>query len=318
VQPLDDPVGTPLVLVAPWPLTFTTDGDPNLPKSGWCTRVARKTHVRRSTLTAGVSIEWQPEGMAAEEFRNRDLKGSRFTHVDLSESYLRDVLLRDVRISGAWIQDLVIDADVEGSLMVNDVDVLPYMHEVLNARHPGRETVFAVREGDADAFRAAWAVDEKVWAETVERARRMPEEKLHERVDGEWSFIQTLRHLVFATDSWIRRAIQGDPFPYDLLDLPFSEMDEIAGVPNDIDARPTLDDVLALRADRMASVSEVIAGLTDEQLAGSTSPVEPAGYPESESFPVRRCLMAVVIEEWEHHQFANRDLAVLEASAQRV
>jgi hypothetical protein len=107
--------------------------------------------------------------------------------------------------------------------------------------------------------------------------------------------------------------MQGDPFPYDPLDLPFTEMDEIDGVPNDVEARPSLDEVLALRADRMTSVSEVIAGLTDQQLAESTVPVEPAGYPESESFPVRRCLGAIVIEEWEHHLFANRDLEVLEA-----
>ena len=251
--------------------------------------------------------------MAAEEFKNMDLKGSRFTHVDLSESRFHDLAMRDVHITGAWIQDLVIEAEIEGSLLVNGIDVLPHVEEALNAKHPGRETVFAVRDGDADSFRAAWAIDERVWAETVERARRLPEEKLHERVDGEWSFIQTLRHLVFATDSWIRRAMQGDPSPYDPLGLPFSEMGEIEGVPNDIDARPSLDEVLALRADRMASVSEVIAGLTDEQLAGMTEVVEPIGYPESESFPVRRCLGAIMIEEWEHHLFANRDLAVLES-----
>lgn len=28
-------------------------------------------------------------------------------------------------------------------------------------------------------------------------------------VDGEWSFSQTLRHLVFATDIWLGRAILG-------------------------------------------------------------------------------------------------------------
>jgi hypothetical protein len=183
----------------------------------------------------------------------------------------------------------------------------------LNAKHPGREAIFAVREGDADSFRAAWVIDQQVWAETVERARRLPEEKLHERVDGEWSFIQTLRHLVFATESWVLRAMQGDPSPYDRLSLPFSEMDDIPGVPNDVDARPSLDEVLALRADRMGRVSDVIAHLTDAQLEGSTEPVEPIGYPESESFPIRRCLGAVVIEEWQHHLFANRDLAVLEA-----
>ncbi len=252
--------------------------------------------------------------MTAEEFKNKDLKGSRFTHVDLSETHIHDAALRDVRITGAWIQDLVIEAEIEGSLLVNGVDLLPMLEAELNARYPGRETIFAVREGDADAFRAAWAIDERVWAETVERARRLPDEKLHERVDGEWSFIQTLRHLVFATDSWVLRAIQGHPFPYDALDLPFSEMGEIEGVPNDIEARPSLDEVVALRADRMAIVRDVVENLTDEELAQSTEPVEPVGYPESESFPVRRALGAVVIEEWEHHLFANRDLAALESS----
>ena len=187
--------------------------------------------------------------MAAEEFKDQDLKGSRFEHVDLSETNFHNLLLRrarfehvdlsearfhnllmsDVRITGAWAQNLEIEAEVEGSLSSTASTCCPYIEEVLNARYPGRETVFAVREGDADAFRAAWAVDQEAWAETVERARRLPEEKLHERVDGEWSFIQTLRHLVFATDSWIRRAMLGDPWPYDALDLPFTEMDEIEG-----------------------------------------------------------------------------------------
>jgi hypothetical protein len=118
-----------------------------------------------------------------------------------------------------------------------------------------------------------------------------------------------------ATDSWILRALLGDPSPYHPLGLPFTEMGDIPGVPNDPDARPTLDEVLAVRADRMATVSAVIARLTDEQLAGHTTPVTEPGYPESVSFPVRRCLEAIVIEEWEHRGFAERDLAVLEADA---
>jgi hypothetical protein len=36
------------------------------------------------------------------------------------------------------------------------------------------------------------------------------------------------------------------------------------------------------------------------------------GYPESESFPVRRCLGAVVNEEWLHREYAERDLTHLE------
>ena len=71
--------------------------------------------------------------------------------------------------------------------------------------------------------------------------------------------------------------------------------------------------ILAVRTDRMATVSKVIDELTDEQLAGMTEPVMEPGYPESESFQRRRCLAAVVIEEWEHHLFANRDLDALES-----
>jgi len=70
--------------------------------------------------------------------------------------------------------------------------------------------------------------------------------------------------------------------------------------------------VLALRADRMATVRRVIAGLTDAQLAGLTEPVLEPGYPEQQSFPVRRCLQAILSEEWEHRLYAERDFDVLE------
>ena len=44
----------------------------------------------------------------------------------------------------------------------------------------------------------------------AERARGIDPGLLHRSVDGEWSFIETLRHLVFATDAWVRRAMLGD------------------------------------------------------------------------------------------------------------
>jgi hypothetical protein len=139
----------------------------------------------------------------------------------------------------------------------------------------------------------------------------MEPELLHERVEGEWSFIETLRHLVFATDAWVTRALLGEPSPWDPLDLPHDEMPYLPGVPRDRAARPSLDDVLALRADRMATVRRVLADLTDEKLAGMTEPVREPGYPESQSFAVRRCLRAILNEEWEHRLYAERDLDVL-------
>lgn len=174
-----------------------------------------------------------------------------------------------------------------------------------------------MRPADADGFREAWDTIERLWQQTVARARGMASELLYERVDGEWSFIETLRHLVFATDAWVKRAILGDPSPWDPLDLPHDEMPDEPSVPRDREARPSLDQVLALRADRMATVRQVLAGLTDAELAGRTAPVTEPGYPEPESFPVRRCLQAILSEEWHHRLYAERDFDLLQARPDR-
>jgi hypothetical protein len=170
-----------------------------------------------------------------------------------------------------------------------------------------------MRPADPAGFGEAWDILERLWGETVERARRLQPELLHESVDGEWSFTETLRHLVFATDSWIRRAILGDPSPWDPLDLPWDEMPDTPGVPRDRDARPSLDAVLELRRDRMATVRQVIASLTAIALDGRTEPVDGPGWPKSRSYPVRECLLCILNEEWEHRLYAERDLAALEA-----
>ena len=170
-----------------------------------------------------------------------------------------------------------------------------------------------MRPTDPAGFRDAWDVVERLWGETVARARRLDPELLHESVGGEWSFIETLRHLVFATDAWIRRAILGDPSPWDPLDLPWDEMPDTPGVPRDREVRPSLDVVLELRRDRMSTVREVVEGLTDESLRGHTEPVEGPGWPQPRSYPVRECLLIILNEEWEHRLYAERDLDVLAA-----
>jgi hypothetical protein len=135
---------------------------------------------------------------------------------------------------------------------------------------------------------------------------------LHESVDGEWSFIETLRHLTFATDSWLRRAILGDPSPWDALGLPWDDMIDTPGVPRDREARPSLDVVLELRRDRMSGVRLFMEALNEEVLASDTVPVEAPGWPQPRSYPVRQCLLIILNEEWEHRLFAERDLNVLE------
>jgi hypothetical protein len=128
---------------------------------------------------------------------------------------------------------------------INGVDVVPLVEAELDRRYPDRAKM---RPGDATGYREAWDVLERLWQQTVARARRMDPGLLHRRVNGEWSFIETLRHLVFATDAWVNRAILGQPSPWDPLDLPADELPDEPGIPRDRDARPSLDQVLARRA----------------------------------------------------------------------
>lgn len=241
-------------------------------------------------------------------FDSVDLTGARFQDVDLTRARFRNCDLTGAQIRGALLVDLELDGHLEG-VTVNGVDVTAFVEAELDRRHPGRS---AMRPSDAQGFREAWASLERLWPTTLERARRLPPELLHERVDDEWSFIETQRHLLFVVDAWVKRAALGDPSPYHPLDLAHDEMVHDPVVPYDPGARPTLDDLLPLRAERTTVVRDLFARLTDDVLAGTTAVTGP-GYPEAGTYAVRRCLKAVVNEEWEHRLIAERDLAVLEA-----
>jgi hypothetical protein len=242
-------------------------------------------------------------------FEDVYLDGAQLHDVDLRGASLRMVDLRGLRARDVWLEDVDMTGDVE-NLVINGVDVAPLVEAELDRRDPDRARM---RPTDADGYREAWDVVERRWGQTVERARTFTPEQLHASVDGEWSFIETQRHLVFATDAWVCRALLGDPEPWDALDLPHDDMPDSPPVPRDRDARPSLDEVLALRADRMATVRRVVDGLTDDDLTGTTEPVTAAGYPEPESYAVTRILRTILNEEWQHRLYAERDLDAIAA-----
>jgi hypothetical protein len=220
-------------------------------------------------------------------FEHADLTRARFADVDLRGARIEHSDLSGVVMRGVELADVSIDGEIE-NLVVNGVDVAPLVEAELDRRHPDRP---AFRPTTAQGFREAWDLNERLWAATVQRAGALDPELLHESVDGEWSFIQTLRHLAFASESWVGRCILGDPKPWHPLSLPWDQMQPRDGVPHDRDARPSLDEALALR---------------HEPLVGP-------GWPdEGETFTVRECLGVVLNEEWWHRRYAERDLAVLE------
>ena len=179
-------------------------------------------------------------------------------------------------------------------LLVNGVDVDPYVEAELNRRFPGRAER---RAADPDGLRAAWAALERTWAATLDRAAAMPAGTVDVSVDGEWSFAQTLRHLVLATDMWLGKGVleNEQPFhPLGLLDAGTrTRACDLSVFTADT---PSYDDVLAARADRVAMVRDFLATVTDDVLD------EPRPNPHAPEHPetVRSCLHVVLEEEWEH------------------
>ena len=141
-----------------------------------------------------------------EEFEG-DLAGAVFWGADLSGARFRDVNLTDVKISHAWLVNVDIDALVD-TVVINGVDVTAYVNE----RDPWYPLRALLRPSDPEGMRAAWAALEDEWAKTITRAQALPEDKLHESVNGEFSFVQTLRHLVMAMDKWFTAPILGEAF----------------------------------------------------------------------------------------------------------
>ena len=128
-------------------------------------------------------------------FDDEDLTGAEFRECDLSRARLVGVVMQDAEIDG-----------LVTNLVVNGVQVMPYVEAELDRRHPVR---LLIRSDEPSDLREAWRQLRADWATTTERVRSMPEGSEHRGVDGEWSMVETLRHLVFVHDSWFRRCVLG-------------------------------------------------------------------------------------------------------------
>jgi uncharacterized damage-inducible protein DinB len=272
-----------------------------------CRDGIRTPNVRFGSYGGAMTIDFQD--LTGSSFDRADMQGSTFDTVLLNGSTIRNTDLHRVVMRGVEIAHTTIDGEIL-DLVINGVDVAPLVEAELDRRYPDRAKF---RPTTADGFREAWDVNERLWESTVVRARKLEPALLHESVDAEWSFIQTLRHLAFASESWVGRCVLGDPSPWHAMSLPWDQMAPREGVPHDRDARPPLEAALALRLDAMALVRHVVDGLDDEELDRVTDPLVGPGWPdEGSTFVVRECLLIVLNEEWHHRLYAERDLAVLE------
>jgi hypothetical protein len=247
------------------------------------------------------------------DFSSQDLHGSRFTRVRLREACFDRVDLADARFRSSDLVGVAmraVDMDgaeidapwlYEGSLSVNGIDVVPLVEAELNRRFPGRSER---RATDPDALRVAWAALQSAWTAITERVAAMPDGTVHISVDDEWSFAQTLRHLVLATDMWLGKAVLAleQPFhPLGLIDNASAEGFDLSGF---VTETPSYPEVLYARADRVAMVRDFLATVTTEELAADRPNPHAPEYPET----VLSCLHTILEEEWEHQRYAVRDL----------
>ena len=228
-------------------------------------------------------------------FDDEDLTGAEFRECDLSRA----------RMVGVVMQDAVIDGLVT-NLVVNGVEVMPYVEAELDRRHPVR---LLIRSDQPNDLREAWRQLRDDWATTTERVRSMPQDSEHRRVDGEWSMVETLRHLVFVHDSWFRRCVRGLTEPFTAIGLGPSFVMDQEGSGLDPSARPSLDEVLAVRTQQVSEIETWLAEVTPDQLA-QTAPVpdDDRWPPYAQGRTVRQCLGTVLNEEWAHRGFCQRDL----------
>jgi hypothetical protein len=261
--------------------------------------------------------DFREQDLTGAHFERVNLQGATFTRVFLNDASMRSVDLTGLQLRGALFDGSrmrgveMVNVEISGELqnvVVNGVDIAPLVDDELNRRMPDRARM---RPDASDGFREAWAILERLWEGTVERARTFPEAALHRGIDDEWSFIQTLRHLDFASAAWVGRMILGNASPWHPLDLPWDGAPGWDGIPWDRRALPSLDEVLTVRRERQAMVRRVMESLTDEQLASEVTRTEP-GWPQLENFPFKECLRTVLNEEWEHRLYAERDLTLLE------
>ena len=236
-----------------------------------------------------------------EEFEG-DLAGAVFWGADLSGARFRDVDLSGVTISHASLVNVDIDALVE-HVVINGVDVTAYVNE----HDPWYPLRAMLRPSDPDGMRAAWAALESEWAKTITRATALGDDALHESVNDEWSFVQTLRHLIFAIDKWFTAPILAEPFHP--IGLPNSGSIDYPWPGLDYALTPTAAEALAVRADRSQRVRDHLA------VVATTDLIRPVEVLENGTNSVQDCVFTVFEEEFWHNRYAQRDLALLEATA---
>ncbi|MFT4296287.1 MAG: DinB family protein [Micropruina sp.] len=235
---------------------------------------------------------------------------NEFEWASFVRASFKGATLRFSDVSGVTMRSVDVDGlDIDshdlffGSLFVNGVDVVPLVDAELNRQFPGRELQKAQTP---EGLREGWVAVQAAWRETVAGT---PRELVDAHVADEWSLAETLRHLILATDAWLRGGILR-------VEQPFHEIGQIftgaARMGFDMSIfraeAPTYQEILAVRAERQQLVTDFLATATPELLAEERA--NPWGGDDWRP-SVGDCIRVILEEEWAHLRYVKRDLALL-------
>ncbi len=235
-------------------------------------------------------------------FDDEDLTGAEFRECDLSRARLVGVVMQDAEIDG-----------LVTNLVVNGVEVMPYVEAELDRRHPVRLLIRSDEPGRPARGLAAAAgrLGDDHRARPVHARAQRASRRRRRVVDGRDPASPCLRArlLVPTLRARAHRAVHGHGTGSTVRHGPGEH-----GL--DPSAQPSLDEVLAVRNRQASEIETWLAEVTPDQLA-QTAPV-----PDDDRWPpvrrgraVRQCLGTVLNEEWAHHRFCTRDLDKLSRQA---
>ena len=238
-------------------------------------------------------------------FSGNEYEGATFVKASFKGATVRfsdvsGVTMRSVDVGGLDIDshDLFF-----GTLIVNGVDVVPLVDAELNRQFPGRELQSSTTP---EGLREGWVAVQAAWQTTVADT---PPDLVDAHVHDEWSLAETLRHLILATDAWLRGGILREQQPFHEIGQIFTRAGDM-GFDMSIfrsDA-PAYDEILAVRAERQQLVTDFLAAATPELLAEERDNPWGGGdwHPS-----VGDCIRVILEEEWAHLRYIRRDLALL-------
>ncbi len=282
-------------------------------------RPRRVAGERAAALSLEVEVELPSALLRSQNVRYRGDDGPMTTYTGTDQfegatfvrASLKGATLRFSDVSGVTMRSVDVDGlDIDshdlffGSLLVNGVDVVPLVDAELNRRFPGRELQTAQTP---EGLREGWAAVQAAWQETVAAT---PSDLVDAHVEDEWSLAQTLRHLVLATDAWLRGGVQRVQQPFHEIGQIFTGAGEMGFDMSVFRVDPpAYEEVLAVRAERQQMVTDFLAAATPELLAEARE--NPWGGGGDWRPTVGDCLRVILEEEWAHLRYVRRDLARL-------